>query len=167
VAQWALKVAQNSDSSAINTEYRSGKEILSFAFMPPSRLPPPAVAKPVKGPPQTLVSRIEHLHKLLSNLPPSLPDNPPQSLYNFWLDPEILADGGHFSAVNHALEVSFETHLLRLQGRTIIFIERGDRLVALIKLLKLGVKHMSAGERTTFQEAWLFVPEFEIYRSIY
>ncbi|KAF8207758.1 hypothetical protein K438DRAFT_1755176 [Mycena galopus ATCC 62051] len=115
----------------------------------------PTTAKKVTGPPQALISRIEHLHDLLRNLPSSLPNNPPQSLYNFSLDPEILKDGGHFSAVGHALEVSFETHLLRLQGRTIMFVERGARLDTLVKLLKTGVKHMSPGERNSFQEAWL------------
>jgi hypothetical protein len=111
--------------------------------------------KPVTGPPQALVSRIDHLRDLLCNLPSALPENPTHSLYNFSIDPEILKDGGHFSAVSHALEVSFETHLLRLQNRTIIFTERGNRLETLVKFLKTGVKHMSPGERTTFQEAWL------------
>ncbi|KAJ6494140.1 hypothetical protein DFH09DRAFT_1337807 [Mycena vulgaris] len=114
-----------------------------------------SAVKPVTGPPQALVSRIEHLGDLLRNLPSSLPEKPSHSLYNFWIDPEILKDGGHFSAVTHALEVSFETHLLHLQGRTIIFTERGKRLNALVKFLKTGVKYMSPGERTTFQGAWL------------
>ncbi|KAJ7843751.1 hypothetical protein B0H14DRAFT_2585528 [Mycena olivaceomarginata] len=114
-----------------------------------------APAKPVTGPPQALISRIEHLADLLHNLPSSLPEKPSHSLYNFWTDPEILKDGGHFSAVSHALEVSFETHLLSLQGRTLVFTERGERLDTLVKFLKTGVKHMSPGERTTFQGAWL------------
>ncbi|KAJ7702083.1 hypothetical protein B0H14DRAFT_3649089 [Mycena olivaceomarginata] len=114
-----------------------------------------APAKPVTGPPQALISRIEHLADLLHNLPSSLPEKPSHSLYNFWTDLEILKDGGHFSAVSHALEVSFETHLLGLQGRTLVFTERGERLDTLVKFLKTGVKHMSPGERTTFQGAWL------------
>src|ERR1700761_5821568 len=99
-------------------------------YMTPSAT---AKAKAVTGPPQALVSRIDHLHDLLRNLPSSLPQNPPQSLYNFSVDPEILKDGGYFSAVAHALEVSFETHRLRIQGREIIFMERGTWLDALVK----------------------------------
>jgi hypothetical protein len=76
-------------------------------------------------------------------------------LYNFYLDPEILKDGGHFSAVTHALEVSFRTDLLALQGRKLIFTERGERLDGLAKFLKNGVKKMSPAERVTFEEAWL------------
>ncbi|KAJ7327646.1 hypothetical protein DFH08DRAFT_968052 [Mycena albidolilacea] len=112
-------------------------------------------ARPVIGPPQALISRIDHLRDLLCNLPSALPENLTHSLYNFLMDPEILKEGGHFSAVSHALEISFETHLLRLQGRTMVFTEHGTRLDTLVKLLKMGVKHMSPGERTTFQEAWL------------
>ncbi|KAJ7893865.1 hypothetical protein B0H14DRAFT_2559498 [Mycena olivaceomarginata] len=102
-----------------------------------------APAKPVTGPPQALISRIEHLADLLHNLPSSLPEKPSHPY------------GGHFSAVSHALEVSFETHLLGLQGRTLVFAERGERLDTLVKFLKTGVKHMSPGERTTFQGAWI------------
>ncbi|KAJ7642546.1 hypothetical protein B0H17DRAFT_1148803 [Mycena rosella] len=104
---------------------------------------------------QALVSCIDHLHDLLRNLPTSLPNNPPNSLYNFCINPEILEDGGHFSAVSHALEVSFETHLLHVQGRTINFVECGAQLDTLVKFLKTRGKHMSPGERTTFQESWL------------
>ncbi|KAJ6554851.1 hypothetical protein B0H19DRAFT_1294878, partial [Mycena capillaripes] len=111
--------------------------------------------KPVTGPPQALVSRIEHFQDLLRHLPATLDENPTHSLYRFSIDPEILKQGGHFSAVGHALEVSFETDRLRLQGRPMLFIERGRRLDDLVKMLKIGVKYMSPGERTTFQEAWL------------
>jgi hypothetical protein len=130
---------------------------VSTTFHLPLALMAPRVApvKPITGPPQALISRIEHLGDLLRNLPSSLPEKPSHSLYNFWTDPEILKDGGHFSAVTHALGVSFETHLLSLQGRTLVFTERGERLDTVVKFLKTGVKHMSPGERTTFQGAWL------------
>ncbi|KAJ6535204.1 hypothetical protein DFH09DRAFT_890084, partial [Mycena vulgaris] len=101
------------------------------------------------------VSRIEHLHELLASLPASLPLDPTHSLYRFELDPERLKDGGHFAAVGHALEISFQTHLLKVQDRPILFVERGARLDALVKMLKIGVKRMSPGERSTFQAAWL------------
>ncbi|KAJ7691492.1 hypothetical protein B0H16DRAFT_1752322 [Mycena metata] len=120
--------------------------------MPPRPTPP---AKAVTGPPQPLVSRIDHLGDLLRNLPSALPENPFPTLYNFSLDPELLKDGGHFAAVGHALEISFETHLLAQQGRGIIFTERGERVNGLVKFLKTGVKNMSPGERTTSRQAWI------------
>jgi hypothetical protein len=104
-------------------------------------------AKQVTGPLQALVSRIEHLRDLLCNLPSSLQSNPLHSLYNFSIDPDVLKDGGYFSA--------FETHLLHVQGRTIIFMEHGVQLEALVKFIKTGVKHMLPGNRTVFEEAWL------------
>ncbi|KAJ7173830.1 hypothetical protein C8R46DRAFT_1215743 [Mycena filopes] len=111
--------------------------------------------KPVIGPPQALVSRIDHLQTLLQHLPAALPDNPAHSLYSFAADPELLKEGGYFAAVGHALEISFGTNLLAVQGRTLVFTERGHRHDVLIKLLKLAVKHMSPSERTSFQEAWI------------
>ncbi|KAJ7743728.1 hypothetical protein DFH07DRAFT_777341 [Mycena maculata] len=111
--------------------------------------------KPVTGPPQALISRIDHLHDLLRHLPSSLPENPSHSLYDFGLNADRLEDGGYFAAVGHALEVSFETHLLRIQDRPLLLIERGERHNALVKMLKKGVKNMSPGERITFQEAWI------------
>ncbi|KAJ7257418.1 hypothetical protein C8J57DRAFT_1516876 [Mycena rebaudengoi] len=115
--------------------------------------------KTVTGPTQTLVSRIDHLHTLLRHLPNSLPENPSHSQYDFGLDPKsnsILNDGGgYFGAVGHILEVSFQTHLLLMQNRPLLFTERGLRLEAMVKLLKGGVKNMSPGERISFQERWI------------
>ncbi|KAK7036322.1 hypothetical protein R3P38DRAFT_2517849, partial [Favolaschia claudopus] len=111
--------------------------------------------KAVTGPPQALVSRIEHLHTLLRNLPASIPENPPHSLYKFALDPERVKDTGYFSAVGHALEISFETHLLAIQGRPLLFVERGERLELLIKMLKSVIKKMTPSDRTCLQEAWI------------
>ncbi|KAJ7622857.1 hypothetical protein B0H17DRAFT_1151577 [Mycena rosella] len=120
---------------------------------------PPRLAAPktktATGPPQALVARIQHLGDLLRHLPTSLADYPSHSLYNLALDPERLKDGGYFSAVGHALEISFQTHLLQIQNRPLLFIERGRRHDDLVKLLKMGVKQMSPSERTSFQEAWI------------
>ncbi|KAF7372598.1 DDE superfamily protein [Mycena venus] len=111
--------------------------------------------KAPKGPPQELISRIMHLHNLLCNLPESLPENPPHSLYNFHFDEDKLDMGGYFAASGHTLEISFETHLLRIQGRSILFTERGRRHDDLQKFLKKAVKEMSPGERETFRAAWI------------
>lgn len=108
-----------------------------------------------KGPPQELISRITHLHNLLCNLPKTLPENPPHSLYQFHLDKDRLKQGGYFAAAGHALELSFETHLLHIQGRPIRFSERGERHDELQKFLKKAVKEMTPGERDSFKEAWI------------
>ncbi|KAJ6512299.1 hypothetical protein DFH09DRAFT_941594 [Mycena vulgaris] len=108
-----------------------------------------------KGPPQELISRIIHLHNLLRNLPKSLPENSPHSLYQFDFNQELLEMSGYFAAAGHALELSFETHLLRIQDRHIRFSERGERNDELQKFLKRAVKEMTPGERDTFKEAWI------------
>ncbi|KAJ7021284.1 hypothetical protein C8F04DRAFT_1141317 [Mycena alexandri] len=88
--------------------------------------------KPVIGPPQALISRIDHLHSLLRNLPSALPEDPSHSLYNFAVDPQRLEDGGYFAAAGHALEISFQTALLAIRGRPLLFTERGRHHDALI-----------------------------------
>ncbi|KAJ6513471.1 hypothetical protein C8R45DRAFT_1050224 [Mycena sanguinolenta] len=115
--------------------------------MPPKSNPEP---KPVKGPPQELISRIEHLRSLVNNLPLSLPENPPNSTYRFYLDPDALEDRGYLGELSHALEVSFATHL-----RPVQFLQRGSSLNALPALLKTTVKQMSTAEREVFRKAWL------------
>ncbi|KAJ7257976.1 hypothetical protein B0H12DRAFT_1070413, partial [Mycena haematopus] len=115
--------------------------------MPPRSHPEP---KPVKGPPQELISRIEHLGSLLKNLPLSLPENPPDSIYRFYLDPDALEDRGYIGELSHALEVSFATHLHPVQ-----FLQRGSSLDALPALLKMAVKGMSPKDREVFRTAWL------------
>ena len=76
-----------------------------------------------KGPPQRLISHISHLHRLLCNLPDLLPENPPHSLYWFHFDDDKLEDGSYSSAAGHALEVSFETSMLAIQGCPLLFME--------------------------------------------
>ncbi|KAJ7847284.1 hypothetical protein B0H13DRAFT_1907360 [Mycena leptocephala] len=115
--------------------------------MPPKSNPEP---KPVTGPPQELISRIEHLRSLLKNLPTSLPENPADSPYCFYLDPDALDDRGYLGELSHALEVSFVTHLRPLQ-----FLQRGSSLDPLPALLKTAVKHMTSAERDVFRQAWL------------
>ena len=119
--------------------------------MPPKR----NAQKMSTGPPQELISRIAHLHQLLCNLPKELPENPPHSLYSFNFDKNKLEMGGYFAAAGHALELSFETHLLTIQGRRIRFSERGERHVELQKFLKKAVKEMTPGERDSFRQAWI------------
>ncbi|KAJ6448111.1 hypothetical protein C8R45DRAFT_1115497 [Mycena sanguinolenta] len=115
--------------------------------MPPKRIPEP---KPVKGPPQELISRIEHLRSLVKNLPESLPENPADSPYRFYLDPEALEDRGYLGELSHVLEVSFATHL-----RPVQFLQRGSSLDGLPAMLKVAVKNMSTSDRDVFRKAWL------------
>ncbi|KAG5646852.1 hypothetical protein H0H81_008123, partial [Sphagnurus paluster] len=113
-------------------------------------------AKPTKappGPPAALVSRIEHLAALLKNLPTSIPLDPPQSTYQFTMDPEKLEDCGVFGAFSSCMEICFGTW--QGKDRVIHFTERGKRLAGLTALMKTAVKTMSEGEREVFREAWL------------
>ncbi|KAJ7736790.1 hypothetical protein B0H14DRAFT_3612016 [Mycena olivaceomarginata] len=73
--------------------------------MAPKSNPEP---KPVTGPPRELIARIEHLRTLLRNLPTSLPENPPDSRYRFYLESDALEDLGYIGELSHALEVSFD-----------------------------------------------------------
>ncbi|KAK6980814.1 hypothetical protein R3P38DRAFT_2808824 [Favolaschia claudopus] len=109
--------------------------------------------KPVKGQPRELVARIEHLRSLLRNLPQSLPENPPDSPYRFYLDPEKVDDIGYLGELGHALEVSFQTHLLH--GEPILFRQRESNLEALPALLKTAVKNLSEKDRGTVKDAWI------------
>ncbi|KAJ7612906.1 hypothetical protein DFH06DRAFT_1198821 [Mycena polygramma] len=107
-------------------------------------------AKAVTGPSQELISRIEHLRSLLNNLPESLPENPADSPYRFYLDPDETKDRGYLGELGHALEVSFATHL-----RPVQFLQRGSCLDPLPVLLKTTVKQMPSRDREIFREAWL------------
>ncbi|KAF8169877.1 hypothetical protein K438DRAFT_1983003 [Mycena galopus ATCC 62051] len=78
-----------------------------------------AAPQAVKGPPKELIARIKHLRNLLKNLPDSLPENPSDSRYQFYLDKESLDMRSHFGAAGHALELSFDT--CNLGGRPIEF----------------------------------------------
>lgn len=118
--------------------------------MPPKNSVTP---KLVTGPSRDLISRIERLQDLLKNLPESLPNNPPDSSYRFYLDTERLELGGFFGAAGHALEISFRTFALRDQP--LRFLQRGSSLDDLPKLLKIAVKNMNDGERENFRTSWI------------
>ncbi|KAF8216707.1 hypothetical protein K438DRAFT_1747890 [Mycena galopus ATCC 62051] len=107
----------------------------------------------IKGPPKELIARIKHLRNLLKNLPDSLPENPSDSRYQFYLDEESLDMRSHFGAAGHALELSFDT--CHLGGRPIEFHQRGSSLENLTKMLKFAVKYMNTAERESFRKAWI------------
>ncbi|KAF9017459.1 hypothetical protein BDZ89DRAFT_1045091 [Hymenopellis radicata] len=101
---------------------------------------PEKLKKPL-GPPQALVSRIAALKSLLENLPKYLPQKPENSHYHFDLDPEIVEDGGVFSALSRRLESSQSG---------------GTRLTTdLIAALESAIKLMSDTDRTVFTEVWI------------
>ncbi|KAJ7840814.1 hypothetical protein B0H14DRAFT_3457827 [Mycena olivaceomarginata] len=118
--------------------------------MAPKSNPEP---KPVTGPPCELIAHIEHLQTLLQNLPTSLPENPLDSRYQFYLESDALEDRGYIGKLSHALEVSFETHWL--QGAPIRFLQRRSSLDSLPVLMKTAVKHMSSSDWEVFLKAWL------------
>ncbi|KAE9388771.1 hypothetical protein BT96DRAFT_947346 [Gymnopus androsaceus JB14] len=115
---------------------------------------PAKPAKPSTGPPQNLIEQLEHLRTLLKHLPEHIPLDLPahESTYHFQLpsDDEI-EERGAFGAISHALEICFGQ---RRDG-LIMFKERGQRLEEMVKMLKLGVKQMSDGDREAFRDAWL------------
>ncbi|KAF9233034.1 hypothetical protein BU15DRAFT_66934 [Melanogaster broomeanus] len=107
------------------------------------------------GPSSVLISRIDHLSRLLESLPCTLPLDPPDSTYNFGLDTELVAEEGHWYAFNRNLEVCFETYKLR-DGASIVFKERGSRYKALIQMFKITMKALTKdSERDFLREVWL------------
>ncbi|KAK7472843.1 hypothetical protein VKT23_000950 [Stygiomarasmius scandens] len=109
--------------------------------------------KPSTGPPQRLVSQINHLRDLLRNLPDHIPRDLPvhKSTYHFSLDPESVEERGIFGVLSHVLEVT----LGQREDGTIHFQEQGQRLEDLIKILKDAIKMMSESDRIAFESAWL------------
>ncbi|KAJ7868112.1 hypothetical protein B0H13DRAFT_1897267 [Mycena leptocephala] len=89
------------------------------------------------GIPQDLDTRSTYLYNILKYLPTSIPLDPPDdsSTYNFYLDPEDVAEEGAMFAFNCRLEVAFQTHALH--GSKLIFKEQGKRLLALGEFLKM------------------------------
>ncbi|KAJ7897662.1 hypothetical protein B0H14DRAFT_3425022 [Mycena olivaceomarginata] len=118
--------------------------------MPPKEAAKP---KPVIGPSCELIARIEHLRNLLKHLPRSLPIDPPDSCYWFFLETDSIDLHGYFGAAGHALEISFRTFMLRDQP--LKFQQRGGSLDDLPKMLKHAVKHMKDGEQENFRTAWI------------
>jgi hypothetical protein len=107
----------------------------------------PTASRPSKGPPQALISRIDYLQKLLKHLPTSLPLDPQDSMYRFYLDEDRVADARTvFPEAGWALEISFGTW----KKAAMRFEERGARITALGPFLKAAVKRMSPGKREAF-----------------
>jgi hypothetical protein len=71
-------------------------------------MPPLKVPMPLTGPSQALIERINYLKTLLSGLPQTLPLEPLDSQYRFYLDEDSVGVAGTvFPEASHALEVSF------------------------------------------------------------
>ncbi|EPS95422.1 hypothetical protein FOMPIDRAFT_1132449 [Fomitopsis schrenkii] len=99
-------------------------------------------------------ARVDHLAALLRNLPSSLPQDPTQSLYQFALDADFEKEEGTFAAFSRTLEHAFHTHTLR-HDEPILFTERGQRCMDLVRFFKTATRLMSSGERETIKTAWL------------
>ncbi|KAJ6563873.1 hypothetical protein B0H19DRAFT_1067479 [Mycena capillaripes] len=113
----------------------------------------PPKPRDATGPPQALIYRIDYLQDLLKHLPSSLPLDPPESLYQFYLDEDWAADAGTvFPVAGRALELSFDTWK---KDSMVKFTERGSRVAALGPFLKSVLKRMMAGERVAFETAWI------------
>jgi hypothetical protein len=114
---------------------------------------PPKVPRPATGPSQELVSRIDYLQKLLKHLPLSLPLDPAESPYQFYLnEDEVATAGTTYPAAERALQLSFE---IGTRDSLVKFKERGSRVNALGPFLKRAVKRMTSSERDLFQKAWV------------
>ncbi|KAJ7128500.1 hypothetical protein C8R44DRAFT_732842 [Mycena epipterygia] len=115
---------------------------------------PPCPPKPSTGPPHPLISRIDYLGQLLNHLPTTIPLDPPDSLYRFYLDEDRVTDAGSvFPETGRALEISFGTW--QRKESPVTFMERGARLNSLAPFLKKAVKRMSPSERTVFETSWI------------
>ncbi|KAJ7685883.1 hypothetical protein B0H17DRAFT_1137361 [Mycena rosella] len=109
--------------------------------------------RPSTGPPQALIERIDYLQSLINHLPTTLPLDPPESLYQLYLDEDCVTDCGTvFPVVGHALELSFETWK---RASVLRFKERGSRLNALGPFLKMVVKRMTPSEHVAFETSWI------------
>lgn len=107
------------------------------------------------GPSSWLISRINHLSDLLANLPDSIPLDPPNSRYQFGLDPEHVSEEGVWFAFNKNLEACFQTHDIR-DGGSIQFQERGRHYKDLINMFKDVVRRLETDrERDFLAEVWL------------
>ncbi|KAJ6619927.1 hypothetical protein B0H10DRAFT_2024078 [Mycena sp. CBHHK59/15] len=94
----------------------------------------PTEPKASTGPRQALIYHIEHLQQLLEHLPSSLPLDPAESLYQFYIDEDHVADAGTvFPVAGRALELSFGTWE---RDAVVKFTERGSRVAALGPFLK-------------------------------
>jgi hypothetical protein len=84
-------------------------------------------AKPSTGPPQALLACIKYLGQLLEHLPSTIPENPSELSYPFYLDEDCIPDTGTvFPEAGWALEISFGTWKSR--DTPVIFSECGRGL---------------------------------------
>ncbi|KAG6855548.1 hypothetical protein H0H87_001298 [Tephrocybe sp. NHM501043] len=114
----------------------------------------PQDPKPSTGPPRHLIERIEHLQKLLKNLPDTIPLHTlaSPSAYHFGLDNEKVEERGTLGALSHCLKINFKTW--KGKDVEIKFKERGPSIsVALINFMKHAVKEMSPTDWTVFDTA--------------
>lgn len=110
---------------------------------------------PRNGPPQELISRINHLGNLLRFLPDSLPLDPSDSKYFFGLDADDVEQEGMWYAFNQNLKACFKMHKIPAGG-TIVFCERGSHLADLIKTFKNMITKLTIDvDRTFLKEVWL------------
>jgi hypothetical protein len=87
--------------------------------------------------------RLVYLEQLLQGLPNTLPYQPADTCYAFHANMDELEDRGVFGVTVHCLEIAFQTHALRLQGKEIIFSERRPRLETdLVELLRWTLREL-------------------------
>jgi len=115
----------------------------------------PKKPAPQNGPPQGLISWINHLGNLLKFLLDGLPLDLYDSKYYFGLDMDDVEQEGVWYAFNHNLKACFKMHKI-LAGGTIVFCERGSHLVNLIKIFKNAITELTVDADWTFlKEVWL------------
>ncbi|KAI5821783.1 hypothetical protein K523DRAFT_358957 [Schizophyllum commune Tattone D] len=104
-----------------------------------------------------LASRIQTLQDLLKRLPESLPLNPAETTYQFFIDPDDLEEGKEY-ALRRRLELAFPDTWQQNapRGRAIQIRERGRRLdTDLIKFLRENLRDIPEAERGLFQDIWV------------
>jgi hypothetical protein len=69
------------------------------------------------------------------------------------LDADDVKEEGTMYAFNRALEIVFQTHKLR--GDTLVFAERGKRVLGLEKFIKKIVKDITLPEARSHQVRWI------------
>ena len=97
-------------------------------------------------PSSTLHSRIEHLARLLENLPSSIPLDPVELQYCFALDPDKIEERGVFGA---AWRSASKLGAVKIMLPT----SRNER--DLMDLMKRAIQTMTESERRVFREVWL------------
>jgi hypothetical protein len=101
--------------------------------------------------------RLAHLEQLLKALPNKLPYQPEGSRYVFQANMDELEDRGVYGVTVHCLEIAFQTHALRVQGKDLVFSKRGPRLdTDLVELLRWTLNELLTDEEwEAFCDAWV------------